>query len=223
MALLALLGPMTLAGCGGGGGGGDDGGTPVAPSVTVTPADGASAVAPDATLRAVFSEAVDAATVGIDTFHLQEAGGGAVPATVSYDADSRTALLQPEEALSYGIAYQAVLTTGIRTAAGDAVLDADRTWSFTTRRAEVRVSWQANREAAVNGDGGGYRLYYARTAGFDQADATVVNIPYTAGAKAPTSTSLALGRGIYYLRVRAYSALRPGGSVASAERSVTVR
>lgn len=87
--------------------------------------------------------------------------------------------------------------------------------------AVVQVTWTANREAAVNSAGGGYRVYHSSMAGFDIAAAKVLDLPFVSGS-APTSTKLTLPSGTHYIRVVAYSALNPGGSAASAEVAVTV-
>jgi hypothetical protein len=82
----------------------------------------------------------------------------------------------------------------------------------------VNVTWNANRETAVNATGGGYKVYYSTTPGFDISDAwvSVVNIPFVAPPAAPTSISLQLPSGQYYFRVVAYSALTaPWGSSGS--------
>jgi len=75
----------------------------------------------------------------------------------------------------------------------------------------VNVTWNANRETAVNATGGGYKVYYSTSSGFDITDAgvSVVDVPFVAPPAAPTSTSLQLPTGQYYFRVVAYSALTP--------------
>jgi hypothetical protein len=86
---------------------------------------------------------------------------------------------------------------------------------------KVSVSWEANREAPVNSAGGGYRVYYSKTAGFT-ASTTFVNLPAVGGA-APTSVELSgLSSGTYYINVVAYSALNPTGSVA-VQTTVTLK
>lgn len=85
----------------------------------------------------------------------------------------------------------------------------------------VNVSWTANRETAVNTTGGGYKVYYSTTSGFDITDAgvSVVDVPFVAQPTAPTSISIDLPSGQYYFRVAAYSALTPpwgSGSSTSA-------
>jgi hypothetical protein len=84
----------------------------------------------------------------------------------------------------------------------------------------VNVSWDANREAAVNDIGGGYRVYYSNSAGFNITDTgvTIVDVPFIAPPTAPTSINLQLRSGLYYFRIVAYSALTPpwgsGGSTS---------
>jgi hypothetical protein len=82
----------------------------------------------------------------------------------------------------------------------------------------VNVSWDANREAAVNDFGGGYKAYYSITQGFNINDAgvTEVDVPFTAPPSAPTNITLQLNSGRYYFRVVAYSALNPPGGSTSA-------
>lgn len=86
----------------------------------------------------------------------------------------------------------------------------------------VQVSWAANHETEVNKAGGGYRVYSSRTPGFDIAMANVVDVPYSSGATAPTSTVITLSTGNNFIKVVAYSAMNPGGSPPSAETSIAV-
>lgn len=86
----------------------------------------------------------------------------------------------------------------------------------------VRVSWTANREAAVNRAGGGYRVYYGTVAGFSISTAPFVDVPYAGGATAPTSAGLSLPPGTHFIKVVAYSSLNPSGSEPSTEVTVTV-
>ncbi len=41
----------------------------------------------------------------------------------------------------------------------------------------VTLSWDANKETAVNSLGGGYKIIYARSAGFSAKSATVIDVP----------------------------------------------
>lgn len=90
---------------------------------------------------------------------------------------------------------------------------------------KVQVSWTANRENAVNIPGGGYKVYYSKTASFDVAAAPSVDVPF---GSAPTSATLRnLSSGTYYVKVVAYSAIigpsgRASASAPSAEVSVVV-
>ena len=82
-------------------------------------------------------------------------------------------------------------------------------------RTDVTVSWDANRETAVNSPGGGYKVYSSTISGFNISDSgvSVVDAPYVSGALAPTSASVPLVKGATnYIRIAAYSALNPPGS-----------
>jgi hypothetical protein len=97
----------------------------------VAPAAGATEVALGAVVTARFNEAVEG--VGEATFTLRQ-GETPVPATVTYDADTRTATLDPTAALAKGTTYTATVKggpDGVRDTTGNR-LAADRTWTFTT-------------------------------------------------------------------------------------------
>ncbi|WP_298234743.1 DUF4082 domain-containing protein, partial [uncultured Azohydromonas sp.] len=108
-----------------------------APTVTGTsPANAATGVPTTSSITATFSEAVDPATVGSSTFELRSAGGTLVPATVTYNAASRTATLTPGASLAASTAYTATVRGGgtdprVKDLAGNA-LASSVTWSFTT-------------------------------------------------------------------------------------------
>ncbi|MBN4080212.1 hypothetical protein JYT31_00970 [Beggiatoa alba] len=95
----------------------------------------------------------------------------------------------------------------------------------------VNISWAANNEKAVNTAGGGYKVYHSQNSAFGITDPSVstVDIPYTSGSLAPTTTTLTLAVGTHYVRVAAYSSLNApastGGSqsVASAQITVSVQ
>jgi len=69
--------------------------------------------------------------------------------------------------------------------------------------ASVTIAWAANREAGVNRAGGGYEVAITGL--------TPINVPYSSGPMAPTSTTLSLERGVYTASVRAYAALDAAG------------
>ena len=77
--------------------------------MTTSPADGATNVAPNATITATFSEAMDAATItAAGTFTVRTTVGAVVvPGTVTYNAGTNTATFTPTSPLSNSIAYYA--------------------------------------------------------------------------------------------------------------------
>ncbi|MGH9893900.1 MAG: DUF4082 domain-containing protein, partial [bacterium] len=108
-----------------------------APTVSsTTPANGATGVAVGATVTAIFSEAMDQATVNTSTFELRNASSALVTAPVSYNPSTNTATLTPSSALSNGVTYTATVKGGtteprVKDLAGNA-LAANFSWSFTT-------------------------------------------------------------------------------------------
>lgn len=111
-----------------------------APTVTGnSPGPQATDAPTDTTVRATFSEEMDASTVTGSTFFLTEQGGARVAATVEYDAAGKTATLTPGSALNASTTYMATVKngpTGVKDAAGNA-LSADETWAFTTADTEA--------------------------------------------------------------------------------------
>ncbi|HET9646244.1 MAG TPA: Ig-like domain-containing protein, partial [Burkholderiaceae bacterium] len=108
-----------------------------APGVSSTsPAPGATGVALNASISATFSEAIDPATININTFELRGPNNSLVSASVGYDAASSTATLVPSTALAASTTYTAVLHGGstdprVKDLSGNA-LASNFTWSFTT-------------------------------------------------------------------------------------------
>jgi Concanavalin A-like lectin/glucanases superfamily/Bacterial Ig-like domain/Bacterial Ig domain len=110
---------------------------------TPQPAQGATNVSVGAAVSATFSESMDPATISTATFKLADGAGNAVPASVSYNAATRTASLVPASALSFGTLYRATVEGGTadpraKDVAGNA-LAADTTWSFTTQASAAPV------------------------------------------------------------------------------------
>jgi hypothetical protein len=107
-----------------------------APTVgSVSPADGATNVAPTSTVEAVFSEAMDPSTLNTDTFTLTKQGSTTpVVATVSYDPDTNKATLDPnDDLLEASATYTATVkggSEGAKDTAGNP-LASDKAWSFT--------------------------------------------------------------------------------------------
>jgi hypothetical protein len=80
----------------------------------------------------------------------------------------------------------------------------------------VRVTWTANREKAVNMAGGGYRVYYSVNNNFLISAASSIDVPYTAGPTAPTAVTIpSLTSGTWYIKVVGYSATNSTGTVSS--------
>jgi hypothetical protein len=115
------------------------GGDTVAPIVSGrTPASGATGVATNTGVTVTFSEAIDTTTLTASTFTLQS-GGSSVPATLTYNAASRTATLTPASPLIPGTLYTATIKGGttdprVKDTAGNA-LATSTSWSFTTASA----------------------------------------------------------------------------------------
>jgi fibronectin type 3 domain-containing protein len=106
-----------------------------APAITaVTPADGASNVDYRGDVAATFSEAMDATSVDAVSFELRDASNAVVPASVTYSASARAAILSPTVALDRDATYTATVkggSSGIKDKAGNPVAS-PKTWSFRT-------------------------------------------------------------------------------------------
>ncbi|MDT8446621.1 MAG: Ig-like domain-containing protein [bacterium] len=96
--------------------------------LVMTPANGATAVATNTSVSATLSEPMDPTSVTSDSFTLKN-GTTAVSGTVSYLG--YTATFKPLSALAASTTYTAVVTTGFKDLAGNA-LAAANTWTFTT-------------------------------------------------------------------------------------------
>jgi uncharacterized repeat protein (TIGR02543 family) len=82
----------------------------------------------------------------------------------------------------------------------------------------VTLTWAPNHESGVNSLGGGYQVSISGQ--------PTINVPYTSGSTAPTSTTTTLQTGSYTVTIRAYAALDPqggsGGSLSALSQSVAV-
>lgn len=107
-------------------------GTGSAPQVTsMAPNGGDDDVPVGASVTATFSRSIDPATLTSASFSLKGPGGAAVPATLSYDGATRTAVLSPTAPLTPATQYDAAITTDVKAPDGTA-LSAPVNWSFTT-------------------------------------------------------------------------------------------
>jgi hypothetical protein len=119
---------------------------------SLTPANGASSVPVSTTVRAVFSEAVDPATVTSATFELRGPGQALVAATVAYDAANNAAVLTPSAALAPGTSYTATVVGGasdprIKDLAGNALF-ASTVSVFTTAALDTTAPTVSGRTPA---------------------------------------------------------------------------
>ena len=96
--------------------------------VSTDPGNGSTGIPVDQQVRAVFSAAMDPATLTSATFSLEQ-GTAQVAGTVS--ASGTGATFAPAAPLADGTVYTATITTGAKDAAGTA-LAANYVWSFTT-------------------------------------------------------------------------------------------
>lgn len=120
-----------------------------APAVTsVSPAAKATAVAAGTNVTATFSTAVQGVNAG--TFVLRNAAGNSIAATVTYNATTLTATLDPAASLAPDASYTAILTGGasaIRDAAGTPL--ASTSWTFTTGPAPTVTSYSPGSNALL--------------------------------------------------------------------------
>ncbi len=107
----------------------------IAPAVVGhTPAAAATAVATSSPVTVTFSEAMDPTSISATTITLSDRQSIPVPATVSYDAATRTATLAPTSAVGAQADFTATVlggAAGVKDAAGNP-LATDLTWSFRT-------------------------------------------------------------------------------------------
>ncbi|QDV39733.1 PA14 domain-containing protein [Tautonia plasticadhaerens] len=128
-----------------GGGGGDA----TAPTVTSrSPEPGAINVPAGSSVTATFDEAVSAGTIA---FELRDGSGATVPGSVSYDAATRTATLDPAADLALAATYTARLS-GAADGSGNVMAPVE--WSFSTA------------SAPVGGDGDGLSATYYNNMNF---------------------------------------------------------
>jgi hypothetical protein len=106
-----------------------------APQVAaVSPTVNATGIAGNTNVTATFSEDIDPNTVTVSTFKLSKQGTTtSLGAAVSYDPVTKKATLNPVVDLRSGTTYTAIVTTGVKDKAGNA-LTTQKVWSFTVRR-----------------------------------------------------------------------------------------
>jgi ketosteroid isomerase-like protein len=110
---------------------------PAATVISTVPVNGATAVAVNTVVSALFNESMNPATINAATFTLTGPGATPVAGIVAYAGT--TATFTPSVILSTSSLYTATITTGARSAAGTA-LAANFVWTFTTAAAASVVS-----------------------------------------------------------------------------------
>jgi hypothetical protein len=98
---------------------------------TRTPAPLATGISPGTQVRAVFSSAIDAATLTSTSYKLTNPGGTQITATIGYDATTMAATLTPTSALALGTTYTVTVSTAV-TALDGTHPAAAISWTFTT-------------------------------------------------------------------------------------------
>ena len=121
-----------------------------APMVSSTvPANAATGVALNASVSAIFSEAMNPLTITTASFTLKQ---GATPVTGAVTYTGVTAVFTSASNLAAGTTYTATVTTGAKDLAGNA-LATNKVWTFTTGTALA-----ANPTAPVLGEAGRFVL-----------------------------------------------------------------
>jgi methionine-rich copper-binding protein CopC len=177
--------------------------------ISTSPVTGATNVSINPTITVTFSEPMDPSTISASTIYTLE-GGGYFP-VISYSGTTAT-FTPTMGSFAYSKNYNLVVSSGVKDLAGNS-LAADYTLSFTTTAPaistshQVNISWAANREAAVNRTGGGYKVAIIGQ--------PVIDIPYPS----LTNAVLTLMSGNYTGTVTAYSAINPSTGLAGSSSS----
>ena len=108
-----------------------------APAVVYNaPAAGETNAYRNTLITVIFSEAMDAATINVDTFSITNLGTGtAVAGTVTYNPDTRSATFKPADfySLEAGVDYQATISGTVANLASPVeTMGSDHVWTFTT-------------------------------------------------------------------------------------------
>ncbi|UCD94153.1 MAG: VCBS repeat-containing protein, partial [Candidatus Zixiibacteriota bacterium] len=98
--------------------------------VSTSPAQNDLNVPTDASISVTFDVNMEAWTINLSSFVVNARSTGFHPGTISYDSETRTAVLTPFQAFTIGEVVTVVLTTDIRSAGGASLADGF-SWSFT--------------------------------------------------------------------------------------------
>jgi hypothetical protein len=103
------------------------------PTVTsASPVDGAENCPLDQVFRVSFDQDMDQTTLVPGALYILKGSGMPLPATVSYDAATRTATLSPLAKLEAGSAYYVALSVTVKSSTGAGVAGAPLLWHFHT-------------------------------------------------------------------------------------------
>jgi Ice-binding-like/Bacterial Ig-like domain len=104
---------------------------PTVVAASVLPPSGSSGICPNTVVTAIFTKAMNPATINTTTFTLTSSGGS-ITGVVTYDPTSDTATFTPASpGLAVNTVYTATITTGAVDTFGNA-LAANFSWMFTT-------------------------------------------------------------------------------------------
>jgi hypothetical protein len=129
LGVVVLIGLVTILGKGGGGAPPPAGPTP--PTVTsMTPDSRETDVARDTTVTATFSAAMNAGTIDTSSFTLRDGQGALIAAAVTYNTNTNTATLTPNQPLKLLTEHTATLASTIASQEGAALSVVN--WDFLT-------------------------------------------------------------------------------------------
>ena len=103
---------------------------------SVVPVNGATGVSRTANQSVTFSEAMNSGTINATNIQLRDPANTVIPAVVTYDEGTFTAVLNPVDDLVSQTVFSGHVLTGVTDVAGNA-LASEFTWSFTTEGADV--------------------------------------------------------------------------------------
>jgi hypothetical protein len=122
---------------------------------SVAPVSGATNVNVNANVTVTFSEAMNASTISSSTIELRNPSNALILSTVSYNATTFTATLDPNASLAAGTTYTGTVRGGaadprVKDAAGNALAN-NHTWSFTTASGQDTTPPTVSSVAPVSG------------------------------------------------------------------------
>ena len=91
------------------------------PTVTVEPANAATLVAADSNVVWTFNEAIRVNTINASNFMLLDSGNAPVAGALGYDSTAKIVTFNPTAALTAAAVYTAIVTTGVKDLAGNAL------------------------------------------------------------------------------------------------------